>query len=56
MGKFEKPQPGLFDRAEPNVELPPALRAQLATLMEVLLVEIAATLTNREIGDDQHHS
>ncbi len=55
MGQFEKPQPGLFDRAEPNVELTPALRAQLATLVDVSLAEIAAALTVREGGDDEDH-
>ena len=55
MGKFEKFQPGLFDRAEPNVELTAALRAQLAKLVEVLFAEIATALTNREIGDDPDH-
>lgn len=56
MGQFQKPQPGLFDRAEPKVELTPALKTQLAKLVEVLLAEIAAALANGEIGDDQHHS
>jgi hypothetical protein len=55
MGQFEKLQPGLFDRAGSNVELTPALRVQLATLVEALLSEIAAALTIREGCDDQDH-
>jgi len=55
MGKFQKPQPGLFDRAEPRIELTPALKIQLAKLTDVLFAEIAAALANREVGDDQDH-
>jgi hypothetical protein len=53
MRQFEHPQPSLFD--EPRVELAPAQKVELATLMKVLLLEIATTLANGEIGNDQDH-
>ena len=45
-------QPDLFEQDEL-----PALsqKEQLATLVEVLLLEIAAALANGEAGDDQDH-
>ena len=48
----ENPQQGLFDQTEPSAVLMPKLTAQLATLVEALLVEIAAALANRETGDE----
>jgi hypothetical protein len=53
--QFESPQLGLFDEDEPRVVLEPAQKIALATLMEVLLLEIATALANGEIGDDQDH-
>jgi hypothetical protein len=49
-------QPNLFELVEetPRIAVPPALKAELATLMEVLLAEIAATLA-KEVGDEQDH-
>ena len=53
--RAEKLQRSLFDENEPRVVLAGAQRIQLATLMEVLLREIATALANREIGDEQDH-
>jgi hypothetical protein len=53
MRQLKHPQPSLFDEGEPHVELTPAPMAELARLVEVLLLEIA--LANREIGNDQDH-
>jgi hypothetical protein len=53
--QFQHPQPSLFDESEPRVKLAPAQRLELAPLVEVLLLEIATALANREIGDDQDH-
>jgi hypothetical protein len=55
MHHFKNPQPSLFDEDEPRVELAPAQKAELATLMKVLLLEIATSLTDGEIGNDQDH-
>ena len=51
----ENPQPGLFDQTEPSAVLTPKQEAQLATLVEALLIEIAATLASREAGHEQDH-
>lgn len=51
----ESIQLGLFDRGQPDVELSPTTRRQLAALIEALMIEIAATLATREVGDDQDH-
>ncbi len=51
----ENPQPSLFNEDEPRVELAPAQKVELATLVEALLLEIATALANGEIGDDQDH-
>jgi hypothetical protein len=51
--QFQHPQPSLFDENEPRVELAPALMVELATLMKVLLLEIATVLANGEIDNDQ---
>jgi hypothetical protein len=49
-------QLGLFDQGQPGVvELPPAMRRQLAALIEALMSEIAAALATGEAGDDQDH-
>ena len=48
-------QLGLFEREQPDVELSPTRRQQLAALIEALMIEIAALLTMREVGDDQDH-
>jgi hypothetical protein len=53
--QFESPQLGLFDEEEPRVVLKLAEKVALATLMQVLLREIATALANGEIGDDQDH-
>jgi hypothetical protein len=52
---IETAQPGLFDRDEPSVELRPALRARLATLVVALLLEITVALASGEGGDEQDH-
>ena len=51
----ESIQLGLFEQGQPEVELPPTGRRQLAGLIEVLMIEIAAALAIREDGDDQDH-
>ena len=51
--QFEHPQPNLFDA--PHVVLAPAQQTELATLVKVLLLEIATALANGEIGNDQDH-
>jgi hypothetical protein len=51
----ESIQLGLFEQEQPDVELSPTRRQQLAALIEALMIEIAAVLTMREIGDDQDH-
>ncbi len=48
-------QADLFDVDEPQATLAPAHKVQLATLVEALLIEIAAALVSGEIGDDQDH-
>jgi hypothetical protein len=53
--QFENFQPSLFDEDEPRVELAPAEKIGLATLVKVLLLEIATELANGETGDDQDH-
>jgi len=53
--QFENPQPSLFDEDEPRVELAPAEKIGLATLVKVLLLEIATALANGETGDDHDH-
>ena len=52
---FENPQPSLFDEDEPRVELAPAQKIELATLVRALLLEIATALANGETGDDHDH-
>ena len=55
IGNPDDPQPQLFDRNEPSIVLTPTHRAQLATLVEALLIEIAATLATEEADDDQNN-
>ena len=54
MQTFENQQPSLFELIEevPRIALAPAQKAQLATLVEALLAEIAATLA-RGAGNEQ---
>ena len=51
----ESIQLGLFDQGQPDVELSPTGRRQLAALIEPLMIEIAAALAAGEVGDDQDH-
>ena len=55
MRQLKHPQPSLFDKDEPCVVLAPAHETELATLLKVLLLEIATALSNREICKDQDH-
>ena len=48
-------QPDLFEQDEPRVLLALSQKEQLTTLVEALLLEIAAALANEEVGDDQDH-
>ena len=54
---IESPQPSLLTllMEVPPVVLPSAQQAQLATLLEVLLREIAVALASGEVGHDQDH-
>jgi hypothetical protein len=56
MQTFENQQPSLLELIEevPRIALAPAQKTQLATLVEALLAEIAATLA-REVGNEQDH-
>ena len=49
-------QPDLFEQQEPRVLPSPLQKEQLATLIEVLLLEIAVALAAGKGGDDQDHS
>jgi hypothetical protein len=49
-------QRDLFKQDEPRVLPPPSQKEQLATLVEALLLEIAAALASGEVGDDKDHS
>jgi hypothetical protein len=48
-------QPDLFEQDEPRVLPVLSQKEQLATLVEALLLEIAAALVSGEVGDDQDH-
>ena len=48
-------QPDLFEQDEPRVLPVLSQKEQLATLVETLLLEIAATLVSGEVGDDEDH-
>ena len=56
MQTFENQQPSLLELIEevPRIALAPAQKTQLATLVEALLAEIAATLA-REVGNERIH-
>ena len=53
--QFENPQPSLFDEDEPRIELAPAEKIGLATLVKTLLLEIAAALASGKVANDQDH-
>jgi len=53
--QFRHLQRRLFDEDEPPVVLPGAQMAELATLVEALLLEIAAALANGGVANDQDH-
>jgi hypothetical protein len=50
----ENLQRSLFDEERPCIELRPAQRAELATVVETLLREIAAALVNAKPGESNH--
>ena len=52
--KSARIQPDLFKQDEPRVSLL-SQKDQLATLVRVLLLEIAAALASGEVGDDEDH-
>jgi hypothetical protein len=56
MQTSENQQPSLLELIEavPRIALAPAQKIQLATLVEALLAEIAASLA-REVGNEQDH-
>ena len=57
--RSENLQPSLFEAERPWIELGAAQKRELATVIEVLLCEIAAALAkaaNGERGDDQDHA
>ena len=47
-------QRSLFDEERPRIELRPVERAELATVVEALLREIAAALVNAKRGESDH--
>ena len=51
----ESLQPGLFEQRQPDDELQPTRRPELAALIEALMIEIAAALATGEAGDEQNH-
>ena len=55
----ENLQPNLFEAERPCIELRAAQKSELATVIEVLLREIATALAKAasgESGDDQDHA
>jgi hypothetical protein len=50
--KLANHQPDLFEKDEPSVRLTTAQKDCMATLVEALLIEIAAALSVGEAGDD----
>ena len=52
IAKSENLQPGLFDQEEPPVALKPAQKARLTTLVEALLIEIAASIATGEARNE----
>lgn len=55
VANIKNPQPGLFDQDEPSIALTPAQRARLATLVAMLMLEIAVALATGEVEDEQDH-
>ena len=55
MHEVENFQRSLFDDNKPRVELAAEQRADLATLVEVLLREIATALAEGDSANDQDH-
>ena len=56
--RSENLQPSLFEAGQPCVDLGAGQKTELATVIEVLLREIAAALAKTasgESGDDQDH-
>jgi hypothetical protein len=53
--QFESPQLSLFKEDKPRAVLEPAQKVALATLVQLLLREIATALANGENGDEQDH-
>jgi hypothetical protein len=56
--RFEDLQPSLFETERPCIELRAAQRNELATVIEVMLREIAAALVKAAVessGDEQNH-
>ena len=53
--QFQHLQRRLFDEDEPPVVLATTQKAELATLVEALLLEIAAALASGKLADDQDH-
>ena len=49
----KNPQPSLFEEDKPCIVLAPAQMAELAALLEVLLLEIARALGGGKIDNDQ---
>ena len=52
IAKSENLQPGLFDQEEAHVGLRPAQKARLTTLVEALLIEIAASIATAEARNE----
>ena len=48
-------QPDLLQQDEPRVLPVLSQKEELATLVETLLLEIAAALVSGEVGDDEDH-
>jgi hypothetical protein len=53
--QFESPQLSLFNEDKPSAVLEPAQKVALATLVQLLLREVATALANGESGDEQDH-
>jgi hypothetical protein len=53
--QFESPQLSLFNEDKPRAVLEPAQKVALATLVQLLLREVATALANGESGDEQDH-
>lgn len=56
--RFDDLQPNLFETERPCIELRAAQRSELATVLEIMLREIAAALAKAAVesrGDEQNH-